>query len=164
LGANGAIGGTDTINATTVWFAPSADYFLFEHISIGAVVELAYSVSSYKQAIYNATQNYSLPSTTSFTIIPRAGWMFDLARHWGLWPRLGLGFGLLQENAISQAGGGNPTSASTSTTFLVDVDVGVIYRMDPRFYLRAGPEFTWGPGAGLVDFSLAFGFGYVWSI
>ena len=47
---------------------------------------------------------------------------------------------------------------------VVDVDVGVVYRMDSRFYLRAGPEFTWGPGAGLLDFSLAFGFGYLWSI
>jgi hypothetical protein len=164
FGANGTVAGTDTISSTTVWVAPSADYFLFEHLSIGGVIELAYNTSNYNQTIYNTTQHNSLPSTTSFTVIPRAGWMFDLARHWGLWPRLGLGFGVLQENAISQAGAGTATTASTSTTFLLDVDVGVIYRMDPRFFLRAGPDFTWGPGASLVDLSIAFGFGYLWSI
>jgi hypothetical protein len=164
FGANGTVAGTETVSSTTVWVAPSADYFLFEHLSIGGVIELAYNTSSYNQTIYDTTQHNSLPSTTSFTVIPRAGWMFDLAKHWGLWPRLGLGFGVLQEDPISQAGAGNATTASTSTTFLLDVDVGVIYRMDPRFYLRAGPEFTWGPGASLVDLTIAFGFGYMWSI
>jgi hypothetical protein len=164
FGANGTVAGTDTINSTTLWVAPSADYFLLEHLSIGGVIELAYNTSNYNQTIYNTTTHNPLPPTTSFTVIPRAGWMFDLARHWGVWPRLGLGFGVLQENAISQAGAGNATTASTSTTFLLDVDVGVIYRMDPRFFLRAGPDFTWGPGASLVDLSIAFGFGYLWSI
>jgi len=90
--------------------------------------------------------------------------MFALAQHWGLWPRVGLGVGVLQQNAISQAGGGNATSASSSTTFLFDADLGVIFRMDARWFLRAGPEFTWGPGANLVDFSFAGGFGYLWSM
>ena len=90
--------------------------------------------------------------------------MFPLADHWGLWPRIGLGFGVLQENAVTQAGGGNPTTASSSPTFLLDVDLGVLYRMDSRWFLRAGPELTWGPGANLVDFSFAGGFGYMWSL
>lgn len=163
-GATGAVAGTDTIHATTIWFAPSADYFLFDHVSIGAVIELAWNSASYDASIYGTpTKTQSLPSTVNFTIIPRAGYLLALGEHWGLWPRLGMGLGVLQQNAITQAGAAS-ASASSSLTYLLDADVGVLYRLDSRFYLRAGPEFTWGPGAGLIDLSVAGGFGYMWSI
>jgi hypothetical protein len=164
FGANGAVAGTDTIHATTIWLAPSFDYFLFEHLSIGGVLELAWNSSSYDQSIYGtATKSQSLPSTVNFTLVPRVGYMFQLAEHWGLWPRVGMGLGVLQQNAITQAGA-STASASSSLTYLLDIDLGVLYRLDSRFYLRAGPEFTWGPGAGLTDFQVVGGFGYLWSL
>jgi hypothetical protein len=165
FGATGAVAGYDTIHATTIWLAPSADYFLFEHISIGAILELAWNSSNYTVTTYGTQgSSASLPSTFNFTLIPRAGYLLNLAEKWALWPRVGLGFGVLQENSVSQAGGGNPQTVSSSPTFLLDVDVGVLYRLDNHFFLRAGPELTWGPGASLIDFSFAGGFGYLWGL
>jgi hypothetical protein len=163
-GPTGAAAGTDTVHSTTLWLAPSADYFVIDKISVGAVLELAHASSSYDQSIFGTTTSHSLPSTTSFTLIPRAGYMYQLAQHWGLWPRVGMGIGVIQQNAIAQAGGSSATSPNSSTTFLFDLDLGVLYRIDPRWYLRGGPEFTWGPGANLTDFSFAAGFGYLWSM
>ncbi len=163
--ANGTNAGTDTIHETTFWFAPSLDYFLFEHISIGVLLELAFTAANYNQSVFGtATKNQSLPSTVNVTVLPRAGWMLALSDHWALWPRLGLGWGLLEVNALTNAGTGTTRSASSSSTFLVDVDVGVLYRIDPRWFLRAAPELSLGPGAGLVSFSVGAGFGYMWSL
>ena len=128
------------------------------------VVEVAYTSANYTQSVFGTTSNHPLPATTNVTILPRAGWMFALGDHWGIWPRLGLGWGLLQLNAITNAGAGNVATASSNSSFLLDVDVGVLYRMDPHWFLRAAPEFTFGPGAGLVSFALDAGFGYMWSL
>jgi hypothetical protein len=162
--ASGAVAGTETIHTTSIWVAPSADYFLFEHISIGAVIEFAWQSSSYDDNVFGTpTKSQSLPSTVSFTLIPRAGYLLTFGEHLALWPRLGMGFGVLQQNAITQTGASS-LSTSTSPTYLLDVDAAVLYRLDSHFFLRAGPEFTWGPGAGLIDFSLAGGFGSFWSL
>jgi len=164
---NGSVAGTDTIHSTTIWFAPSADYFLFERISIGILVEVAFTSANFDQSIYGtATKNQPLPATTNVTILPRGGYMLPLSEHWGLWPRLGLGWALVQQPALSNAGTGTAaaSTATSSSTFLLDVDVGVLYRMDARWFLRAGPEVAFGPGTGLLSFSVAGGFGYMWSI
>src|ERR1019366_6485964 len=45
LGVNtdlgGGVTGTNVIHATTVWFAPQADYFVINHFSVGGLVEIA---------------------------------------------------------------------------------------------------------------------------
>jgi hypothetical protein len=165
LAANGSVAGTDSIHSTTIWFAPSADYFLFEHISLGVLIEVAYTSSNFDQSVFQtATKNQSLPATTNVTILPRGGYMLALSEHWGLWPRLGLGWALVQQNPLTNAGAGTTTTPTSNSTFLLDVDVGVLYRMDARWFLRAGPEVTFGPGSGLLSFSVAGGFGYMWSI
>lgn len=165
LGANGANAGSDTIHETTFWFAPSADFFLIDHLSIGAVLEFAIVSANYTQSVFGtASANHPLPTTTNVTILPRAGWTFGFGDHWGIWPRLGLGWGLVQANALTNAGTGTTATASSSSTFLLDVDVGVLYRIDPHWFLRAAPEFTLGPGAGIVSFSVGAGFGYMWSL
>ncbi len=162
---NGSNAGTDTIHQTTFWFAPAADYFLFDHISIGILIEVAYTSSNFDQAVFQTTtKNQSLPSTLDVTVLPRAGYLLSFGEHWGIWPRLGLGWGLVQYNAVTNAGTGIATSPSATSTFLLDVDVGLLYRMDARWFLRAGPEVTFGPGSGLLSFSVAGGFGYMWSI
>ena len=56
FGGTGSVAGTDTIHATTIWFAPSADYFLFDRISIGAVIELAWNSASADPLIRSFTR------------------------------------------------------------------------------------------------------------
>jgi hypothetical protein len=170
---SGASGGSYTYHYTSFWFAPSADYFLFDHLSIGLLLEIATTSGNYDQSLFGAaTTNHSLPSTTDFTFLPRVGWMIPLGDHWGVWPRIGLGYGTHSSASATTAG------SDSYGAFLLDLDAGVVYRMTATWFLRAAPELTFGPGshsiqsgntsvslgASLVDFAVAGGFGFMWSL
>ena len=177
---NGSNGGTDTFHFTTFWFAPSADYFLFDHLSIGLVFQVAVTSANYDQSVFgSAASNHALPTTTDITFLPRVGWMVPLGDRWGIWPRIGLGYASRGAASVAAAAGGGATSnGDTYSAFILDLDVGVLYRMNPTWFLRAGPELTFGPGshsvqsgnttvslgASLVSFSLAGGFGFMWNL
>jgi hypothetical protein len=169
----GANGDTTTNHYTNFWFAPSVDVFVINHLSVGGLVEVAVTSASVDTTLVRlgTTTSASLPTTTDVTLLPRVGWLFDITKRFGIWPRLGLGWG---ERQIAQPNGGGTTSFNA---FLLDIDCGFVYRVTNDWFIRAAPEFTYGPGshsvtngntdtsasANLVAFSVAGGFGYMWN-
>jgi hypothetical protein len=142
---------TDTVTATTFWLAPSADVFVIDHLSVGGMVEIAYtsnSASEPQPPNGNAQSvSVSVPSNTSFAILPRVGWMFGLTDRWAIWPRLSLGYVSYASGSVPN-GQGLPVGGSSIYGFALDVDVGVLFRVNETFFLRLAPELGTIPGGG----------------
>jgi hypothetical protein len=144
---------TDVVTATTFWLAPSADYFVIRHLSVGGMIEIAYTTSSLSQPT-NPTQSrqVSEPSNTSFAFMPRVGWMFALGDRWAVWPRLSLGYVSNAVGSVAAAPGVTAGIAGSSIYgFAMDLDAGVLFRVNETFFLRLAPEIGWIPaGANAI--------------
>jgi hypothetical protein len=140
-----ASSGSSTTHYTNVWFAPSADYFVIDHLSIGGLIEITSTSANVSTTVFNTTTTTSLPTVTNVTFIPRVGWMFNVTDRFGIWPRAGLGY------AVRSGASTDPTAAAGTTdtysAFIIDLDVGFLYRINQTFFVSGRPEFTFGPGS-----------------
>jgi hypothetical protein len=172
-------GDTQTTHFTNFWFAPSLDVFLINHLSLGGLIEVGVTSASvdYYAIRLGTTTTTSLPTTVDVTILPRVGWLFDVTERFGIWPRLGLGWAERQTAAATGVGVVSVNNTETEQSFIFDLDCGFIYRLTPDWFLRAAPEFTFGPGshsetagntsisanATFAAFALSGGFGFMWN-
>ena len=139
--------GDTTVRATTFWLAPSADYFVIDHLSIGGLIGVETQSSSVERPINGAaTQTFDQPTTTSFTLLPRIGYLFAISDRFGIWPRAGLGF-VSRQLTDSDPTDPAVTSKTTTSGFLIDLDVGFLYRPVEPVFLRLGPELATTLGA-----------------
>jgi hypothetical protein len=176
-----ATGGSDTFHYTTIWFAPELDYFVIDHLSIGGLIEIASTSSSFSESLTGAsTTTTSLPTTTNVTVLPRVGWMVNLTDRWALWPRGGLGYAVRTtgEPTVANGGGVQTNSTDSFSGFVIDLDASLIFRASQMFFLRATPELTFVPGshtltngntstsygASLFDFTADIGLGLNWNL
>lgn len=131
--------GKRVVSSLSLWIAPSADYFVIDHLSLGGLVEVTRTSASVEFPINpNTTQTVDLPTTLSFTILPRVGYMLSPSNRFAIWPRVGAGYFTKQEVDSS-----NNPAASTRAAFsgvIVDLDVGLLYRPTEELFLRAAPE------------------------
>ena len=139
-----------TQRATTFFVAPSFDVFVLDQLSIGGLAEVAWQNTSVELTPgAGPTTKVDLPATTSFTLLPRLGYLLRVGDRIALWPRVGVGYGSRQ-SALST------TDKSTTGALLVDVDVGLLYRVNETFYLRFAPQITLAP-TGSTSQSMAGG-------
>ncbi len=135
--------GDTTVRTTTIWFAPSADFFVIESLSVGGLIEVSSTSGSIEIPINAATrQTNDLATTTNFTILPRVGYLIAFTERFGLWPRAGFGYAARQRPDPNNANDKNSTYG-----FLIDLDVGLIYRPVEPVYFRLGPELAFSLGA-----------------
>ncbi len=170
--------GSNTSHYTNFWLAPSADYFVIDHLSIGGLIEIAttsVTVDTTNQA--GVTTSVNLPSTTNVTLLPRVGWLFPITERFGIWPRGGIGFASRQTTANNTTfTNGN---RDTYSSVIFDVDVGFLYRVNQNWFLRAAPEVSFGVGgthsqgnnngsvsasASLFQFAGVAGIGVMWDL
>jgi hypothetical protein len=127
-----------------------------------------------------STTTTSLPTTTNVTVLPRVGWMFNLADRWALWPRAGLGYSVrtTAEPTVANGGGVATNTTDSFSGFVIDLDASLVFRINQMFFLRATPEITFVPGshtltannvstsygATLFDFTADIGFGLNWNL
>jgi hypothetical protein len=146
-------GGTISDHYTTFWFAPAADYFFIEHLSIGALLEVSSTSGSRDRPINNnITVTDKIPAATDFTIMPRVGYMFAFGDRLGIWPRLGIGYASRQ---VPIAVGTQNPETQTYSSVLIDVDVVGMFRLNESFYLSLTPQLVWGPGGSNSTFDNA---------
>jgi hypothetical protein len=164
--ANGTSAGSSTFHFLTFWFAPSADYFLFEHLSIGAILQVATTTGSYDQTIFGTTTTgHPIPAQTDLTFVPRVGWMLNFGERWGLWPRLGVGYASHQAPSLATAAAAGATAGTgTVASVVFDLDVGVLYRLSENVFVRAAPELTLAPASSVVELAVVAGFGTMWNL
>jgi hypothetical protein len=131
-----------TTHETTFWFAPSADFFVIDHLSVGGLIELATTSSSVNVNTNGASASTSLPGTTDFTFLPRVGWMFNIGERLAIWPRGGLGY-ISRQHDIPN---GTATVTDSFNGFIFDVDVGFLVRFTDGWFIKAAPEISFVPG------------------
>ncbi|NOU30207.1 MAG: hypothetical protein HOO96_20075 [Polyangiaceae bacterium] len=169
---------TDITNKyTRFWFAPSADFFVIDHLSVGALIEFAVTnTTSEFQANPNApVQSVDLPAATSITLLPRVGYLFSFGDRFGIWPRLGVGYASLTRSSANVA----TTTKETFSGMLFDLDVPFIYRPTEHFFFRIAPELaftligsravssgavTTSTDASAFNFSVSAGVGVMWDL
>lgn len=122
------------LKTTSMWFSPSADVFVTEHLSVGGFVEIAHTFGS----VTSNGQKLELPGTTTLTFLPRVGFFAAFGDRFGLWPRAG--FGWTSSDSVSFAAPGGAPVRETFRSMLLDVDLTLVYRFSEAFFLRAGPE------------------------
>ncbi len=155
--------GPDSVSKTTFWIAPSLDYFIIDHLSIGGLVEIANTSSSAENATSKtATTTQKFPSATNITLLPRVGYLIPINERFSIWPRGGVGFFQHQQAATLTQG--------STTGAILDIDCGFIFRLTNNVFLRGAPEFavalgsnttvtrTGGTGATVTDASQGTGF------
>jgi hypothetical protein len=139
------------------------------------MVQIAYTTAS-ESIPTNAIVSHSadLPSNTSFSIMPRVGWMFALSNRWAIWPRVSMGYASNAIGAVNGLGG------SSVYGFAIDLDAAVLFRVNETFFFRLAPELGWIPAGGnstnvlanqsstrsadYVEFSLAGGVGVMFDL
>jgi hypothetical protein len=138
--------GDTTTKTTSFWFAPSADFFIIDHLSLGGVIELTtQSQSVTRPTNGNATQTIDHPTTTGFAFIPRVGYLVALSDRFGIWPRGGIGYASRQ--SLTQDTDPAAVERFTTYGFLIDIDVGFLYRPVEPVFFHLGPELTTTLGA-----------------
>jgi hypothetical protein len=132
---------TATIHATTLWFAPQADYFVINHLSIGGLVEIASTSRSIDAPVNGAvTQSVNLGATTDITFLPRIGWMFALGDRFGIWPRAGIGY-------ASAHGNTGTFGTSTFSGVVLNATCPFLYRLNETFFVELSPDLSFIPGS-----------------
>ena len=121
-------------STTSLWLAPSGDFFVTDHLSLGGLIEIGHTWG----AIEGGGRRVELPGTTSLTILPRVGFYIPFGDRLGLWPRAGIGWASLE--SVSFGSTGSNLSHDTFHTMLIDVDLTLVYRFTETFFMRAGPE------------------------
>jgi hypothetical protein len=168
---------SNTYHFTSFWLAPSADYFVVDHLSIGGLVEIVTTSGSVDvPGNNNSTTNIPLQSTTSLTFLPRIGWMFNLTDRFSIWPRGGIGYVSRSGAPLPQLPA--PGATDTFSSILIDLDVGFLYRINENWFLRGAPELSVAPGshsygagntsvsasASLFQFGVTGGIGVIWDL
>jgi hypothetical protein len=129
-----AVRSTKDTSTTDIWFAPSADVFVTDHLSVGGLVEIDHAWGH----VESGGKKLDLPGTTSMTFLPRVGFYAPFSDRIGFWLRAGVGYASTQQVSFLTAG-----SAPTTTTFramVLDIDATVVYRFNETFFLKGGPE------------------------
>jgi hypothetical protein len=162
----------DKFHYTTFWFAPSADYFVIDQLSLGGLFEIALVNGTAELASgQNARTNVSIPTTTAITILPRIGYLIPIGSRFGIWPRLSVGY-VSRQNVTSL----NVQNQQTDTfgALTIAADVPFLFRLNETFYVAAAPEFLTSIGgshttrqggvdtsanASVIQFGLNVGFG-----
>ena len=105
-------------SSTDIVLAPSADYFIAPSVSVGALVGFA-------------SGSAGGLDTTTFGLMPRAGFHLNLTDVLSIWPRLGIGY---FHTSVSAAAG----DASGYTVPLL-VEAPVLWHPATHFFIGAGP-------------------------
>jgi hypothetical protein len=130
--------------STMFQFAPSADVFVTDGLSIGGLVGIG-------RATQNVTGTQGMPgsfesSSTSRRIEPRVGYAFRLSDDLVFWPRLRLGHAWSDTDLGPGATGVLGATSSTSTssrTWSAGGDASLVFVLGRHAAIAAGPQLTY---------------------
>jgi hypothetical protein len=115
-------------SSTTIVIRPAIDYFVIDHLSVGAFTGLEFS---------------SAPggSTTTYGIGPRVGYDIPLSERFSLWPKAGLSFNssTIKHDAVTVAGFTSPKSSASNTALAFNLFVPVMFHAN-HYFAGFGPS------------------------
>jgi hypothetical protein len=136
-------------SSTTFLFRPAVDYFVIDHLSLGAFTGIEYS---------------SAPggSTTTYGIGPRVGYDIPLSERFSIWPKAGLSFNssTAKLDAVTVGGFTTPESSVTNTALAFNLYVPLMFHSH-HYFAGFGPsvdaDLTGSPKATVVAARLVIG-------
>ncbi len=136
-------------STTTIVIRPAVDYFVIDHLSVGAFTGLEFS---------------SLPggSTTTYGIGPRVGYDIPLSERFSLWPKAGLSFNskTVKQDAVNIGGFSTPESSDSNTSLAFNLFVPVMFHSN-HYFAGFGPsvdtDLTGSPKATTIAARAVFG-------
>lgn len=113
-------------STTTVLIRPAVDYFVIDHLSLGAFTGVEYS---------------SLPggSTTTYGIGPRVGYDIPLSARFSLWPKAGLSFNSTTVKVDADAVGGLTRPSDSNNALAFNLYVPVMFHSN-HYFAGFGPS------------------------
>ncbi|MGZ3418574.1 MAG: hypothetical protein ACXVEE_11950 [Polyangiales bacterium] len=148
-----------TIRSWSIWLSPSIDYFIVPNLSVGGLFSVDTTFGSAETKITTTsasgptvkTQQNDLPSVTSFTLIPRLGYLLRVNDRLSFWPRVGLGYfsgSNVSVQPSSDASGtiSNVTRETNIRSLIVQIDVALVYQITDNVFFRAAPAITFSSG------------------
>jgi len=115
-------------STTSVLFRPALDYFVIDHLSVGAFTGVEYA---------------SAPggSTTTYGIGPRVGYDIPLSEQFSLWPKVGLSFNStsVKVDAVNVGGITTPSSSDSNTALAFNLFVPLMFHSH-HYFAGFGPS------------------------
>ena len=124
-------GGSPIPPINSLQFAPAADYFILDNLSIGGVVGMAYFKA-------DAGPSYRI------TLGPRVGYNFEVSRLLSIWPRLGFSYAHTKSSNGQLAvmpGTTNGTLATNTNAnaIAISIFIPIMFHPAPHFFAGFGP-------------------------
>lgn len=112
-------------------FAPAADYFILENLSLGGVVGMTY---------FKADAGPSL----RFTLGPRVGYNFEVSRLLSVWPRLGFSYAHTKSNngqvpLMPGTTSGTLATNTSANAIAISIFIPFMFHPAPHFFAGFGP-------------------------
>ena len=155
-------------STTSLWFAPSADFFVTDHLSLGGRIE----DRSYLGCVRERGPTRRAPRSDVDGVPPARRLLRPVRRSHRDRPRAGLGWSSVE--SVTFLSTGSAPSRETFRAMILDVDLSLVYRFGETFFMRAGPEVgvtlggrrtvetggtSAGGGASVLNISGVVGFG-----
>lgn len=118
-----SISGVDG-STTTILIQPAIDYFVIDHLSVGAFTGIEYS----------STQGSSI---TTYGIGPRVGYDIPFSDRFSVWPKLGLSFNSV--NVKTDAVGPIPSTSDSNNALALNLFVPVMFHSH-HYFAGFGPS------------------------
>lgn len=149
-----------SISGTSIWLAPSIDYFFAPNVSVGGLFAADATFGGFTENTTVTATNGSitksperkgdLPTTVSFTIMPRIGYFFRINDRISIWPRVGLGYFYGSNKSFYNDTTGGSAKQSVSV-WLAELDAALIYQVTDNVFFRVAPGVSFSmSGSGTV--------------
>ena len=150
-----------SISGTSIWLAPSIDYFFAPNVSVGGLFAADTTFGGYTEnttvtatngsVTKNPEQKGDLPTTVSFTIMPRIGYFFRINDRISIWPRAALGYFYGSNKSFYNDAAGGSAKQSVSV-WLAELDAAFIYQVTDNVFFRVAPGVAFSmSGSGSVS-------------
>ncbi|MFP2926461.1 hypothetical protein ACLESO_14820 [Pyxidicoccus sp. 3LG] len=106
---------------------PGADYFIKENLSVGSALRI--------RALFGDAD------ATGIALVVRGGYNIPLAERVSVWPKVGLGLQLGDEQVFPLA-----EAIATDATLALDVYSPFLFHLTPSFFVGGGPRLVLGIG------------------
>jgi hypothetical protein len=115
-------------SSTTLVLRPGIDYFVIDHLSIGAFTGIDY-------------EGTPLGSTTTYGIGPRVGYDIPFTERFSLWPKAGISFNstTLKVDGLTIGGVTGPSTSSSNNAVALNLYVPVMFHAN-HYFVGFGPS------------------------
>jgi len=115
-------------STTTVLIRPAIDYFLIDHLSLGAFTGVEYSASPGG-------------STTTYGIGPRVGYDIPLSERFSVWPKAGFSFNstTVKFDSINVGGISTPSTSESNSALALNLFVPIMFHTN-HYFAGFGPS------------------------